>query len=127
VQGRFNPYPIFTGFPVVMLKHALPCLVFLPAAALAECGVVRVEGALNLVVGRNATSCFVAGFRESFLADLHQALAAEQESERVADAAEAAAAAEMEAARAARVRRRPAPNKLAPAPAEPGGRYYGQR
>jgi hypothetical protein len=111
----------------VMLKHALPCLLFLPAVALAECDVVRVEGALNLVVGPNATSCFVGGFRESFLADLHQALAAQQESARAAEAAETAAAAEMEAARAARVQRRPAPNMLAPAPTEPGGRYYGQR
>lgn len=96
-----------------MLKRLLLSFLLLPALAAAECGVVRAEGAMNIVVGRNATNCFSgAGFRETFLANLNAALEAES----------AARARERQAPLARRK-----PNVLVPDPVAPGGSYYGQR
>lgn len=105
-----------------MLKPAILCLLFLPAIALAECGVVRTEGVVNILVGRNATTCFVGGFRETFLADLGAGIAEQEQTARAA-----AEAAREAAARSAAPKRRSSPYLLAPAPGEPAQRYYGQR
>ncbi len=95
-----------------MRRILLLTALILPALAHAECGVVRADGGLNIVVGSAQGNCLSgAAFRQDFLARLNQALAEE------------------EAAREARLRAlttRSGP-PVVPGRATVGGRYFGQR
>jgi len=93
-----------------MPKLLFLTILFVPALALAECGVERADGALNVLVGAKGGCFSREGFREAFLNDVHRELAAQ---------------AARESRTRVATRRRPPPSLQAPA--QTGGRYYGQR